>query len=96
MKISDYIDQLSSCKDFGHKFQVNGVFWTEIKEIVEALKSSYNLTVDMQRVGFGLSDLYIGWLRVEKNLQRVIAGKPMFDLAANLLKHMKKRAPSLF
>lgn len=50
----------------------------------------------MQRVGYGLSDFYIGWLRVKKNLQRLVRNELKFDLAKELIKHMEKRAPSLF
>lgn len=50
----------------------------------------------MQRVGYGLGDLYIGWLRVKKNLQRFVNDKQQFDLAKLLIEKMDQRAPSLF
>lgn len=94
--MKDVINQLTACDGFGYKFEVDGIFWTEIEEIVNVLQPAYNLTIEMQRAGFGLSDLYIGWLRVQKNLQRTIRAEVKFDLAENLIKKMEGRASSLF
>lgn len=90
------INQLAYHEEFGYKFDTNEDFWKGVEEIVSVLQSGYNLTIEMQRVGYGLSDFYIGWLRVQKNLNRIIKRDPQYNLANNLLKHMDRRAPSLF
>lgn len=95
LKMKNVIKQLADCEEFGYKFETDDTFWDGVEELVAALQSSYNLTVEMQRVGYGLSDFYIGWLRVKKNLSRIIEREPQYDLASSLLKHMDRRAPSL-
>lgn len=94
--MKEVVIALAENREFGYKFEVNETFWVQVEEIVAALQPGYNLTVEMQRVGYGLSDFYIGWLRVKKNLERIIKNKPHFDLAAKLIANMNKRAPSLF
>lgn len=96
LKMKEIIIKLAECDGFGYKFEANEAFWTKVQEIVDTLTPAYIFTTDMQRVGYGLSDLYIGWLRVTKNLQRIINSEPQFDLATKLLEHMERRAPSLF
>lgn len=115
------IIQLANSKEFGSKFVTNDVFWDELDEIIAVLQPGYDFTINMQKIGYGLSDFYIGWLRVKKNLERFVNGKffkrflwmstvylfiqifrfskqgeTQFNLAANLLKAMDRRAPSLF
>lgn len=68
--MKNVITQLVTNKEFGHKFAVNERFWTEIDEIVTILEPAYKFTVEMQKVGYGLADFYIGWLRVKINLGR--------------------------
>lgn len=68
------IIQLSSCKEFGSKFETTEEFWLELEEIVAVLQPGYEFTIKMQKVGFGLSDFYINWLRVKKNLERFVKG----------------------
>lgn len=96
LKIKAVIIQLANCKEFGDRFKVDEHFWSAIEEICAVLQPGYDLTIRMQQVGYGLSDFYIGWLRVKKNLERIMSEEPQFDLAACLLKHMDQRAPSLF
>lgn len=96
LKIKNVVLKLAECEEFGHKFEVNEVFWQKVEEVVFVLKPIYNLTIEMQCIGYGLADLYIGWLRVEKNLKRILNDGTQFDLAEKLEKHMKMRAPSLF
>lgn len=90
------IEELAKNAEFGHKFVVDDVFWNEVEEIVSVLQSSYNFTIEMQRIGYGLSDFYIGWLRVKRNLQRFVKSAPRFNLAGKLVDNMDKRSPSLF
>lgn len=96
LKIKEVVIKLAENNEFGYKFETNSPFFNEVEEIVEVLSSSYDLTIDMQRVGYGLSDLYIGWLRVEKRLQRIVKNGPKFNLAQNLIDNMDRRAKSLF
>lgn len=67
--------KLADCNEFGWKFETTDAFWEEINEIIAVLQSSYDLTISMQKVGYGLADFYIGWLRVKKNLERFVNGK---------------------
>lgn len=94
--MKNIVNQLAKCKEFGHKFNVDEHLWAEIEEIMLVLKPAFNLTIDMQRVGYGLSDFYIGWLRVKKNLQRFVNNRTTFDLATKLIRNMERRASSLF
>lgn len=96
LKIKDLINRLADNDEFGHRFEVNSTLWMEIEEIVRVLEPVYNLTIAMQEVGFGLGNLYRGWIRVQKNVQRTIREGVTFDLAKNLLKNMERREPSLF
>lgn len=50
----------------------------------------------MQKVVYGLADMYIGWLRVKKSLDCIVKGAAIFNLAAKLIEKMDQRAPSLF
>lgn len=94
--MKDTISRLAGNDEFGYKFETSETFWKAVEEIVEVLASSYDLTIEMQAVGYGLSNLYIGWLRVQKRLQRIIINKPQFDLAQKLIENMELRAKSLF
>lgn len=97
MKIKPLIQQLAECKEFGVNFKVEDEFWEHLTEIVSVLKSSYNATIEMQDIqSNGLSDFYISWLRIIKNLGRIEESKPKFDLATKLKEKMELRAPSLF
>lgn len=75
---------------------VNEEFWDHLSEIISVLTSAYNLTIDSQRVGYGLSDFYIGWIRILKNLGRIENSEAKFNLATKLRENMERRAPSLF
>lgn len=94
--MKEVVIKLAQCDEFGYKFETNEPFWSRVQEIVDVLTSAYNLTIDMQRVGYGLSDMYIGWLRVKLNLNRILKNAQTFDLATKLIEKMDRRAPSLF
>lgn len=68
------IIQLSSSKEFGSKFETTEEFWVQLEEIIAVLQPGYEFTIKMQKIGFGLSDFYINWLRVKKNLERFVKG----------------------
>lgn len=72
------IIQLANFKEFGAKFDTTDAFWDELDEIISVLQSSYDFTINMQKIGYGLSDFYIGWLRVKKNLERFLNGEYHF------------------
>lgn len=69
-------------------------FWDDVAEIVSVLQSPYNATKEMQRIGYGISDFYISWTRMQKSLTRLILNSK-FDLANVLIEKMDIRAPSL-
>lgn len=94
--MKNVVQQLAKNKEFGSEFVTDYEFWMKIEEIVTTLSPMYNLTVATQRIGYGLADFYIGWLRVKTNLSRIIKDGERFNLAENLLKFMDKRASSLF
>lgn len=94
--MKNVVTRLTDCAEFGYKFAVDEQFWAKVNEIILVLKPAYNLTIDMQKTGYGLSDFYIGWLRVKKNLKRLIANGLEFNLAKELIENMERRAPSLF
>lgn len=96
MKIKPLIAQLSQFREFGEQFMVDDEFWEHLDEIISVLKSPYNATTDMQRIGYGLSDFYISWIRITMNLRRIENGQHKFDLATKLREKMEIRAPSLF
>lgn len=58
MKMKNIVIKLAKHDEFGYKFETNPPFWDKVHEIVDVLTSAYNFTVDMQRVGYGLSDMY--------------------------------------
>lgn len=79
------IIQLAKCKDFGSKFETTETFWNGLDEIIAVLQPGYDFTINQQKVGYGLSDFYIGWLRVKKNLERFPKGE--FDFSKFLWKN---------
>lgn len=95
-KMKAIIIHLAGNKEFGHKFLVNEQFWESVAEIINVLQSAYKFTVEMQSIGYGLADFYIGWLRVQKNLRRHLNEHTQLDLAAKLMQHMENRSSSLF
>lgn len=95
VKIKDIVEILSKNEEFGHKFTVSEGFWEKATEIVEVLQIPYASTIESQRVGYGLSDFYISWLRMKKGLERCEQTATL-NLASMLLKCLEARAPSLF
>lgn len=89
------IVQLSDNYEFGNKFDVDDLFWADVNEIVTVLQPGFDFTVNMQKVGYGLADLYIGWLRVKKSLQK-LSEKTRLNLATKLIENIEHRASSLF
>lgn len=96
LKMKDIIIKLAENNEFGHKFETSESFWSKVREIVDVLTSAYKFTIDMQRVGYGLSELYIGWLRVKLNLKRMLNTEQQFNLVTKLNEAMDWRAASLF
>lgn len=66
-----------------------------MNELIDVLKIPYAATIESQKEGYGLSDFYISWLRMQKGLGRV-ENSHFFDLASKLLTRLDQRAPSLF
>lgn len=50
----------------------------------------------MQRIGYGLSDFYISWLRIERNLNRILADDTLLNLAHELQVALERRKGQLF
>lgn len=85
---------LEKNKEIGWKFFVTADFWDKLAEIEEVLKIPYIATVDSQKVGYGLADFYISWLRIEKGLQRI--DSKYTNLAEKIMNRLIERAPYLF
>lgn len=85
------IEQLALNDEFGAEFQVQSDFWEELDNILSALKAPYIATKNMQRVGYGLADFRVSWLRMEKNLTRNQTNGVGGDLPQKLLEAMKRR-----
>lgn len=84
------IETLSTNREFGHKFETTDIFWNKIEEIIKIFRPTYIATKEMQGVGHGLADFYISWLRIEKNLHRIIADGTMTNLATEYLKALEE------
>lgn len=96
MKLKNAVIELSKDREFGHKFQTNNDFWLKAEEIVSILKPCFLATKDMQKVGYGLSDFYISWLRIHKNLDRKIAEGTLLNLASKLKEKLNNREAEVF
>lgn len=94
MKIRHIIENLSQNKEFGWKFHVPNGFWDNLVEIEEILKIPHTATIDSQKVGYGLTDFYISWLRLQKGLERF--QNTRLNLAEKLLARINEKVPSLF
>lgn len=95
VQIRNCIEKLAENAEFGEKFVVSDGFWEKANEIIDVLKIPYNATIESQKVGYGLSDFYITWLRMRKGLQRCSESEKL-DLASKLMEQLDNRAPSLF
>lgn len=92
MKLKGAITELSTDREFGYKFDTTDDFWEKGAEILKVLKPIYIATKEMQKVGYGLADFYISWLRIEKNLNRFSSEEVLLNLTTELEKALKKRA----
>lgn len=95
MKLKNVVIQLSTDREFGDQFETNDDFWEQITEIILVLKPLYIATKEMQKVGYGLSDFYISWLRIEKGLARVNSNGAILNLAVELTKALEARRSDL-
>lgn len=50
----------------------------------------------MQKVGYGLADFFISWMRIEKNLSRLNANGTQLNLGVELLRELGARRADLF
>lgn len=90
-KLKDVIQQLVENDEFGSSFVIAGTaaFWDNLNEIVTVLEIPFIATQNMQRVGYGLTDFYIGWMRMNRSLPRHVDGR--LKLAENLIAELKRR-----
>lgn len=95
-KIKHVILELAKEREFGRKFQTNDCFWQQIDEIITTLKPLYIATRAMQNVGYGLTDFFISWMRIEKNLIRLNANDTQLNLGKVLLNELNARKADLF
>lgn len=96
MKLRSVIIELSTDKEFGQKFTTDEGFWEKVNEILLVLKPLYIATKDMQRVGYGLADFRISWLRVHKNLERINTDGTLLNLTTKLTEALKAREAEIF
>lgn len=91
MKLKSIIIELSTDREFGDKFETTEDFWDKGAEILKVLKPIYIVTKEMQKVGYGLCDFYISWLRLQKNLDRFHAEETLLNLTYELERALEKR-----
>lgn len=91
MKLKSVIIELSKDNDFGDRFETTEDFWEKGDEILKVLKPIYIATKEMQKIGYGLSDFYISWLRLQKNLDRFHAEETSLNLTYELERALEKR-----
>lgn len=96
VKLKPVIIELATNREFGHKFETDEDMWEKINEILVVLKPVYIATKDMQKVGYGLADFCISWLRINKNLERVNAEGSLLDLATKLTEALAARKAEVF
>lgn len=72
------------------QFILNG--WRKLEEVLNILKIFYDLTIELQRVNYTLSDFYGQWLLCELKLQKIISnvGKET-NLCEKFIWSMNKR-----
>lgn len=96
IKIKTVIIELANDLEFGYKFEADDLFFSQITEIINVLKSLYFATKEMQRIGYGLADFQVSWLRIERNLQRIMAEGTMLNLVTELADALNKRKADVF
>lgn len=89
LKIKPTIEALAENAEFGCQFRVAAHSWEKLAEITAILQVPFIVTKEMQRVGYGLSDFYISWLRMKRSLERGDGG--LHSLSQCLLNAMKDR-----
>lgn len=87
---------LANNKEFGRKFNTTDYFWSKVDEILKVLKPLYIVTKDMQKVGYGLADFYVSWLRIDKSLDRICVEGTLLNLASQLKKALQEYKQQLF
>lgn len=95
-RIKPVIIELANDTEFGEKFETTECFWEQIDGIISTLKPLYIVSKEMQQVGYGLTDFFISWLRIEKNLNRFDANSAQFNLGMELLRELGARRADLF
>lgn len=91
--MKDTIEQLATNEEFGSEFRSSPIFWEKTREIIQILEIPYITTKEMQRVGYGLTDFYISWLRMTRSLGRITNGN--LNLAERLVEAMRERESAL-
>lgn len=64
------IEELALRPEFGSEFRVTADFWSQLDELLAVLEIPYFATKNMQRIGYGLADFYITWIRMSRSLSR--------------------------
>lgn len=90
MQVKNAIIALANNKEFGKKFRTTDYFWNKVDEILKVLKPLYITTKEMQKVGYGLADFYVSWLRIEKKLDRICVEGTLLNLAPELKKALEE------
>lgn len=83
------VEALASHVDFGAEFKVSSDFWDQLNELLAVLEIPYIATKTMQRIGYGLADFYISWMRMSRSLMRHAIGPT--SLAQLLIDALKSR-----
>lgn len=88
-KLKNVIQQLAQHEEFGSNFQMSDASWNKLDDIITVLGVPYTATQNMQRNGYGLTDFYISWLRMNRSLTRHVNSQ--IQLAKHLMDELKRR-----
>lgn len=81
--------QLTQNREFGIQFETTEEFWGKLDELLNVLQIPYIATKQMQRIGYGLADFYISWLRMRRSLGRLVNGQ--LNLAERMTSSLNER-----
>lgn len=88
-KLKPAILQLAQNIEFGIQFETSEEFWEKLDELLNVLQIPYLATKQMQRIGYGLTDFYISWLRMKRSLGRLANGR--LNLAERMITALHER-----
>lgn len=93
-KLKKVVSKLQTVPKFKADFETDDDFWKKLDEILNVLVHPYEITLKMQKVGYGLSDFYFSWQLMKMRLQKLVSQSEL-NVAENILKNIAEREKSL-